>query len=269
MHSTPLRISIIGTGRVALSLGREWRNNGIDIVEVYGRSSQPTQKLSEITGASIVSDISNLRTDIDALAIIVSDDAIKDIARLTPLKVKKFHCSGVTAKEVLGNECGVVWPIKSINPESLNENFHGISFGVEASSESFSEILNQLVKVIQGKPFYAPLDVRAKVHLAAVFTDNFANHCLALSQTILSEANLPNNILNKLAEDMSRGAVNGSSFLRQTGVALRRDYGSQNKHIELLDILDKSLSLSKKSTSIVEFYKFLSKHIADSHELQN
>ncbi|PCJ80501.1 MAG: hypothetical protein COA49_08500 [Bacteroidetes bacterium] len=269
MHSIQLRISIIGTGRVAISLGREWRANGVDIVEVYGRSLQSTHKLSEITGAIIVDDISKIRTDIDALAIIVSDDAIKDIASLVPSTVNKFHCSGVTAKEALGNECGVLWPIKSINPESINENFRDISFGVEASSESFSEILNQLVKVIHGKPFYAPLDVRAKVHLAAVFTDNFANHCLALSQTILSEANLPKNILNKLAEDMARGAIDSSSFSRQTGVALRHDYGSQKKHLELLYSLDKSLRLSRKSTSIVDFYKFLSKHIADSHELQN
>jgi hypothetical protein len=56
------------------------------------------------------------------------------------------------------------------------------------------------------------------------------------------------------------GAKSGDSFSLQTGVALRKDLGSQKKHLELL----KGFSNNK---ALTEFYKFVSMHIADSHEL--
>ena len=66
--------------------------------------------------------------------------------------------------------------------------------------------------------------------------------------------------MKPLAEGLMMGAQKGNSFSLQTGVALRKDRGSQMKHIELL----KEFSNKKELT---EFYKFVSKHIEDSHEL--
>jgi predicted short-subunit dehydrogenase-like oxidoreductase (DUF2520 family) len=112
---------------------------------------------------------------------------------------------------------------------------------------------------VDGSSFDAPKEVRSKVHLAAVFTDNFANHCLALSQQILEESGLPPDLMKPLAEGMARGANKGTSYSRQTGVALRRDIGSQEKHLLLL-------SHFNDAESLTDFYKYLSKHISDNHE---
>jgi hypothetical protein len=54
------------------------------------------------------------------------------------------------------------------------------------------------------------------------------------------------------------GAATGTSFERQTGVAIRGDKGSQQKHLELI----KSFSNSQE---LAEFYSLLSKHISESH----
>ena len=258
--SRPLRISIAGTGKVAQALGQAWVKGGVEIVEIWGRSQDRTQKLGKKINARVVKDLDAFSTDIDAVAVLVSDDAISIVANSLPNDVKRFHASGVTDRNVMGGENGVVWPINSFNSESLNEDLTEVPFGVEAGSKEFKSLLYKLVSTVGGRAFDAPSLTRAKVHLAAVFTHNFANHCLALSQQILDEEGLPTDLMTPLAEGLMKGAKSGNSFSLQTGVALRKDLGSQMKHLELL----KDFSNQKELT---KFYKFVSKHIADSHEL--
>jgi predicted short-subunit dehydrogenase-like oxidoreductase (DUF2520 family) len=258
--SKPLRISIAGTGKTAQALGQAWLKGGVEIVEIWGRSQVRAQELGEKLNAIVVKDLKAFSTDIDAVAVLVSDDAISIVANLLPKDVKRFHASGVTDINVMGGENGVVWPIKSFNAESLNEALTEVPFGVEAGSKEFKSLLYKLVSSVGGRAFDAPSQTRAKVHLAAVFTHNFANHCLALSQQILEEEGLPTDLMKPLAEGLINGAQSGNSFSLQTGVALRKDLGSQMKHLELL----KDFSNQKE---LIEFYKFVSKHISDSHEL--
>jgi predicted short-subunit dehydrogenase-like oxidoreductase (DUF2520 family) len=254
-----IRISIVGAGRVANILGKAWSHAGVEIVEIYSRNSDKANKLAEVLKAKVATDIGNMATNIDAVAVLVSDDAIEAVATRLPKEVARFHSSGITDEAVMGGENGVLWPIKSLNEESATDSLSGVPFGVNANTDSLKTILENLVLAVDGSSFDAPKDVRSKVHLAAVFTDNFANHCLALSQQILEESGLPPDLMKPLAEGMARGANKGTSYSRQTGVALRRDIGSQEKHLLLL-------SHFNDAESLTDFYKYLSKHISDNHE---
>lgn len=259
-HIHPLRISIIGAGKVAQSFCRAMLTGGVEIVEIYNRNRNGAEKLaSESDSIQVVDRIEDLNINVDAVAVLVKDDAIESTAKLIPLGIKRFHASGVTDREVLGEENGVVWPIKSFNSESASDSLLGVPFGVDASSGEFKETLDRLVTCVGGRGFYAPSEVRAKVHLAAVFSDNFANHCLALSQQILNDSGVSTDLLQTLAEGLLSGASTGTSFERQTGVAVRGDKGSQLKHLELI----KSFSNTQELT---EFYLLLSKHISESHK---
>jgi predicted short-subunit dehydrogenase-like oxidoreductase (DUF2520 family) len=128
--------------------------------------------------------------------------------------------------------------------------------GVEANTPEFSTFLNKIAALMGGEAFEANSKTRSLVHLAAVFTDNFANHCLTLSQEILSNSELDPKLMKSLAEGLTNGAFNGDSFSRQTGVALRGDTMSQEKHLSILS-----------DDRLKEFYKFLSNHIKNHHEL--
>lgn len=258
--SKPIRMSIAGTGKVAQALGMAWQKGGVEIVEVWGRSQERAQELGRQLNAVVVNDLGTLSTDIDAVAVLVSDDAIREVAQSLPNNVKRFHASGATERDVLGGENGVVWPIKSFNTKTHEEDLTAVPFAVEAGSKEFQSMLHRLVRECGGKPFDASSQTRAKIHLAAVFTHNFSNHCLALSQQILDEEGLPKDLMRPLAEGLMEGAKSGESFSLQTGVALRKDLGSQKKHLELLKGFSNNQELTK-------FYKFVSKHIVDSHEL--
>ena len=253
------KISIIGTGKMAHAMGRALLESGVCIVEVAGRNAKKGRQLAEDLGAKYVKTIECLSSEIDAFAVLVSDDAISSVSYQIPSGVCQFHTSGVTEAEKLSSEVkGVVWPIKSINEKSINEGFQGVPMGIEASNQEFADFLFELAQKMGAEAFTADSETKAVIHLAAVFTDNFANHCLTLSQEVLKNANLDTGLMKSLAEGLAKGGINGDSASRQTGVAHRGDLGSQKKHISLLH-----------SEETIEFYKFLSKHIAEHHELQD
>lgn len=251
------RISILGTGKMAFALGRALHDSGVEVVEVFGRNKGKAEELSSLLKAKAISDISALSSSVDAFFLLVSDDAIEELSKKLPVTVAHIHTSGVTSVEVLSSEVsGVVWPIKSINPKSMKNGFKGVPIAVEGTSEQLEDQLVEAVGKLGADVVKTKSSDRSIIHLAAVFTDNFANHCLALSQKILKESDLDPALMRELARSMAEGASTADSFERQTGVALRGDLGSQKKHIDLI-----------KDESLVEFYKFLSSHIAKHHEL--
>ena len=89
--------------------------------------------------------------------------------------------------------------------------------GIESSNAVFLKTLYSLVSSINGDAFEADTSKRAIVHLAAVFTDNFANHCLTLSQEVLKNADLNPKLMRSLAEGLLTGALNGDSKTNWSG----------------------------------------------------
>ena len=258
MPNHSLNISIAGSGKVAKAMGRALKSAGHSIVQIISRNEDRGRILADRLGAEHILITGEIES-VDLIAILVSDDAIAEVSSSLPSSIPQFHSSGVTGMEKLGSEVGgVVWPIKSINKKSSNSNFIGVPLGIEATSPEFKSILMSLATSIGGEGFEADSSKRAVIHLAAVFTDNFANHCLTLSQSILKDANLEPSLMRSLASGLLEGALNGDSESRQTGVAIRGDLGSQVKHLELL-----------KSESEKDLYKFLSEQIKKHHELQD
>tara|TARA_B110000459_G_C16609955_1_gene495594 strand:+ start:40 stop:834 length:795 start_codon:yes stop_codon:yes gene_type:complete len=256
---TQLRISIIGAGNVAHALSHSMLIGGVKIVEIFNRDKEKAEKLAyELGGIKVVDKIEILDTTVDAVAVLVKDDAIEEVARQIPKAIDRFHVSGVTEREVLGGVNGVIWPIKSFNSESKNDSLESVPFGIDASCSEFREKLDRIVDCVGGQGFSAPSEVRSKVHLAAVFSDNFTNHCLAISQQILKDSGLPSDLMQSLVKGLLIGASSGNSYERQTGVAIRGDEGSMQKHLDIIQSFDNNEQLS-------EFYDFLSKHIAISH----
>ena len=256
MHST-FKISIAGSGKVARAFSHALKAADFPIAQIISRNSSSGQNLADEVGAEYITfDVSV--ESVDIIAILVSDDAISEVSSILPSNIPQIHASGVTGLDALKSVIkGVVWPIKSINSKCSNSSLKGTPMAIETNDEGLSNALTSVVESIGGSGFSADTSQRSIIHLAAVFTDNFANHCLTLSQEILKGANLNPKLMSALAQGLIDGAEKGDSVSRQTGVALRGDLGSQLKHLDLLE------GEAKK-----DFYKFLSKQIKEYHELQ-
>ena len=256
MHNT-FKISIAGSGKVARAFCHAFKTADFSIAQIISRNFSTGAQLAKEVGAEHTSFDAYIKK-VDFIAILVADDAITEVSAALPHDIPQIHASGVTSLDALKSETkGVVWPIKSINTKCSDSSLKSTPMAIEANDEGFSKALASVVEIIGGAGFSADSAQRAIIHLAAVFTDNFANHCLTLSQEILKSADLNPTLMSTLTQGLIEGATKGDSVYRQTGVALRGDLGSQLKHLDLLE------GDAKK-----DFYKFLSKQIKEYHELQ-
>ena len=122
--------------RRARSLGLAMRKSGIEIVEVWGRDTDKAKSLAKELNAARIYEPSGFNADVDAVAVLVSDDAIKELSSKIPFNISKFHASGTTPLSDLSCDiAGVFWPIKSINEETVKEGFKNASHGKATAAE--------------------------------------------------------------------------------------------------------------------------------------
>ena len=129
-------------------------------------------------------------------------------------------------------------------------------FLVEASSSQVLARITALAQSISERVVEVDSHMRLKVHLAAVFANNFSNHMVHVAQQILEEANLDTGVLDLLLEETFQKLKDMDSFSAQTGPAVRGDLETMNKHIELL----------KDHPEWEKLYTFISRDITRSRE---
>jgi predicted short-subunit dehydrogenase-like oxidoreductase (DUF2520 family) len=256
------KIVIIGSGNVATVLGKALKKKGFTIVQVYGRKRETAKKLSHLLNCAFVTKLSDITLKADLYIIAVKDDAISGIASSLKLKSKTVvHTSGSIPMDVLKgvSECyGVLYPVHGFNKnEPLNA---GIPFCIESANRDDRLKLERLVRKLKGKPFNMNSVQRAKLHLAAVFANNFTNHLWYIADTILSDARLPFELLVALAADNLNKLKSSHPAQHQTGPAIRKDTGVMKKHEQML---------KKYPAEFGSVYKLLSKSIQAVNKERN
>ena len=92
---------------------------------------------------------------------------------------------------------------------------------------------------------------RQKLHLAAVFACNFSNHCYALAEHLLEEAEIPFEVMLPLIDETARKAHLLSPRQGQTGPAIRYDKS----------VIDRHLTVLASKPQLQEIYRLLSESI--------
>lgn len=77
---------------------------------------------------------------------------------------------------------------------------------------------------------------RSRIHLAAVFACNFANHMYAIGEEVARRAGLDFEVLKPLVAETAAKACDARSPRDvQTGPAVRNDTPTMERHLALLD----------------------------------
>lgn len=109
-----------------------------------------------------------------------------------------------------------------------------IPFCVDAKLESDLLFLKKVAKTIGNLVYQVNDEQRANLHVAAVFANNFANHCFAIAEKILDEKDLPFELLHPLMEETLAKALRESPAKMQTGPAIRGDIDTLHRHLNQL-----------------------------------
>lgn len=229
-------IVIIGTGNTATVLGRKFKKAGHRIVQVFGRNASAASALAYELGSESTAYWSVVSRQADIYILAVSDIAIAEMIRELQLPEKTVvHTAASVSKDVLQQTTphyGVLYPLQSLrkNAPDLPE----IPVIIDASDGQTLEQLSTLAGSISEQVITAGDEQRAKLHLAAVFCNNFVNHLFVLMQQYCAVEGLDFELLKPLIRETASRIERVAPTDAQTGPAVRHDASTIRKHLELL-----------------------------------
>ncbi len=189
----------------------------------------------------------------DVTIIAVSDDAIADVSKsLNNRNGLITHTSGAVDIDVIVNERkGVFYPLQSFSKDK-SVDFKTIPFCLETSNPDDYNLLEKLAKSIGNNVFQISSEQRKKLHVAAVFVNNFSNHMYKIAHDICEKNDVPFEILYPLIEETAKKIQSISPENAQTGPAKRNDVQTIENHLENLNLQQQKI------------YKLLSKSIQEN-----
>lgn len=234
------KIVIIGAGRIAWHLGKRLKSKGLPVSQIISRTPERAELLAETLRCDWSIHAADMHPDVDWVIVAVRDDAIIHAAETIAPYCKEAlvtHTSGGTAGTVLApffKRFGVFYPLQSFSMEHMPV-WSKIPFCVDAQDQEDLLFLKKVAKTIGNLVYRVNDEQRAVLHVAAVFANNFANHCFAIAEQILEEKKLPFELLHPLMEETLAKALQDSPARMQTGPAMRGDLDTVKKHLELLN----------------------------------
>lgn len=233
------KIVIVGSGRIAWHLGKRLKAKGLPIAQVVSRTAEHAESLAETLGTQWTNDWAEVLPDADWFLIAVRDDAIVEVAtevsRYAP-DALATHTSGATPGTALKpffRRYGVFYPLQSFSYERTPV-WSKIPFCVDAQSNEDVLFLKKVAKTIGNLVYQVNDEQRAALHVAAVFANNFANHCFTIAEKLLEEKDLSFEMLHPLMEETLAKALSDSPARMQTGPAVRGDEDTVKRHLKLL-----------------------------------
>lgn len=233
-----MTFSIIGTGNIAWFLGHRLVGARHHCIGVYSRDVAAAGALGEALLADkhgAIADISDGEADICFMA--VSDVAIGKVAVQLKLRTTVLaHTAGAVSIDMIKDaalERAVFWPVYSILKNNLPDH-RNIPCGWEASSPKAERYVLEMGHGVTDILFEARQEQRKWLHLAAVMSNNFITHLLAVCERICQENNLPFSTLVPIIEQTFERIMQNSPQTLQTGPAVRRDSTTIQEHLALL-----------------------------------
>ncbi len=254
------KIVIIGTGNVGTNLAVAFANCGIAPVQIISRNKENAQKLAEkINCPNYSYKLADL-IEADFYFLCTNDNAIQHLAESTELHGKTvIHTSGSTSIDVLRKnrkKYGVFYPLQTFNKHKIID-FDEIPVCIEGSDSEIEQELKFLAEKISDNVHLVNSEQRLKLHIAAVFVNNFVNHLFAIANEIIERENLQANMLEQLIKKTLENAIGQNPKEIQTGPARRNDTETIAKHLTILkSISEKYADIYKVlSDSIISLYK--------------
>lgn len=247
-------ISLIGTGNVAQHLFDAFMGAPqVKIVQVYGRNPE---KLKRFKGhVETCSNIQEVK-DADVHIIAVKDNAISQVAEsLSTKNGIVVHTSGAMSMNCIPtSNKGVFYPLQTFSM-GRPISFKDIPVCLEATQKTSLDLLQKLAGQISESVHQVNSEQRKKLHLAAVFVNNFTNHFYHIGEEICQKEGLPFSLLQPLIQETAQKVQQMSPMEAQTGPAKRGDTESIKNHLRLL-----------KNKKHAELYNILSQAIIETYE---
>ncbi len=248
-----MKLALIGTGNVAFHLSKAFDSKENEFY-LFGQNSKAALDLSKgLQNALHHPDLDFTNIDLDFCFILVSDDAIKQVAEKIklPQKAILLHSSGSQPLDLLTayhKKVGIFYPLQTFS-KARKVNFEEVPIGVHSNSLENYKKIEALARAVSPKVYHWDDTTRLRIHLSAVFANNFTNALLTISKSLVPE-NIDTKVIDPLIKETYQKALESLPENSQTGPAKRGDLKVLVAHTSLLkekdvDLLDLYLKISK------------------------
>ena len=232
------RVVIIGSGNVATSLAHGMAAR-CEVAQIYSRRLAHARLLADAVGCpDAVDDLGALVPDADAYIIAVSDDAIAGVIAAVPDNGALWiHVSGSKPASLFeGHRAryGVLWPMESFSREMVVP-LDEVHFFAEGSDDAALRDVLELGSLLSRHVTAVDSAQRLQLHIASVFSCNFANHMWTLASEVLDDAGLSFDAMLPLIRTTVDKLDHLAPAQSQTGPAVRHDRQVIERHLAMLD----------------------------------
>ncbi len=232
------KVVIIGGGNLAESVAVAMAQcPTVELVQIYLRNGERGEELSQLTAAPYATFEEPLASA-DIYLLAVSDSAIGELS--CSLDFAKgavvAHTAGSSSIETISSELrrGVFYPMQTFT-RARRVDFSVIPIFLEAADQTIMQELKELANMLSSTVVELDSDHRRRLHLSAVFVCNFVNAMMIAGEELVSESDLPFEILKPLIEECCAKAISARSPRDvQTGPAARGDFATIEKHASML-----------------------------------
>lgn len=230
-----MKIALVGAGNVATCFGPRLKAAGHDIVCVYSRTMESASALASVLETMPVTDLAAMPRA-DVYLTMLRDDALLQLAPEIVRGRQKalfLHTAGSIPMSVWADagaeNYGVLYVMQTFSKTSVIE-WEKVTAFIEGASDSIRELALALTPNVME----LSSEGRRKLHLAAVFANNFSNHMFTICQRLLEREGVPFSVMLPLVNEGVRKLERMDPADAQTGPAIRGDRKVIEEHLELL-----------------------------------
>ena len=266
--SSPLRVALIGSGRVGTAVASLLATSGHEIVGVTSRTPESARRAGELLGTSVFSPDNPAEADLYLIG--TPADAVGPTTTQLAAKIGLdgrvcVHFAGVTGIEPLeparrkGAATCALHPVQACpDVESAIRNLPGSTWGVTCSEGSLEWTRDLIEKDLRGRVTVVAESDRPAWHAAAVMTSNGLAALLASSEHLLAgiDVSEPESVLGPLAQGtLDNALAGGGGAMTLTGPVVRGEVETVRTHIE---------GLRRLSEEHVATYRSVTRMILDA-----
>ncbi len=231
--SCSMKTVLIGSGNVGGNRARAFRQNGLEINQIFGRNCTA---LREISSELAIPYSCEELAAADLYLICVSDNAIAEVSALiTNPNCLVAHTSGSLPKEILQGAYrkACFYPMQTFS-RNKPLNYQEIPFFIEAENPTDEQTLFGMAGQISNRVLKADYEKRKYIHLTAVFSCNFVNHLFARAKEIADTEEIPFEYFRPLIAETFEKLKTMEPVEAQTGPAVRNDTRVLELHEQLI-----------------------------------
>lgn len=245
-------IFLVGTGRLASHLGPVLKRAGL-LSGVSSRNSQNAEKFAAQLNVPVFH-VSDLKPQ-DVVICAVSDDSLQEV-----LNAYSQHCFAVSTSgnfdisALKSANTGVFYPLQTFSKDS-GIDFAQVPVIIEAENDILRNRLLETGRKTGGRTEIMNHASRQKLHVCAVFVNNFVTYLSAQGKSFAEANNVDFSLLHPLIRQTFGNLVSADDlFAYVTGPARRKDLTTIHQHESL------------QSGEMLELYEFITHSILKHYD---